>query len=252
MPAPAAANVLVIEDSRILATLLTRMLEAHGHSVRTAHDGRTGLRIAIKDQPDLVLLDIGLPKASGLTVARTLRERGFQSPILMLTARGAVNDRIAGLDAGADDYLAKPFDNDELLARVRALLRRATMSAGESVLRGEGLTLNRLTRELRHRGARVALTQTEFMVLEMFMRNPGVVLSRREIVGAVWKRDLDPEQNIVDVYVNYLRRKIETLAGRSLLHTVRGQGYRFGDPPRDAMARRARSTAKTKGARSSA
>ena len=250
MPAPASANVLVIEDNRSLATLLTRMLEASGHSVRIAHDGRTGLRVAMKDQPDLVLLDIGLPKASGLTVARTLRERGFQSPILMLTARGAVDDRITGLDAGADDYLAKPFDNEELLARVRALLRRATMSASESVLRHEGLSLNRLTRELRYRSARVALTQTEFMVREMFMRNAGAILTRREIVAAVWKRDLDPGQNIVDVYVNYLRRKIESLAGRSLLHTVRGQGYRFGEPPGEAKPKRTRSKTKAKIARS--
>ena len=150
----------------------------------------------------------------------------------MLTASAGVEDRVEGLTLGADDYLPKPFDNDELLARVRALLRRATMAAGTSVLRAGGLALDRLTRELRYRGSRIALTQTEFLVLETFMRRPGTVVSRREIVAEVWKRELDPEQNIVDVYVNYLRKKLEPLAGRTLLHTVRGQGYRFGAPAR--------------------
>ena len=229
MHSTSGANVLVIEDNRILATLLTRMLEAEGHLVRSVHDGRTGLRIALQEEPDLVLLDIGLPKANGLTIARTLRERGFRSPILILTARGSVTDRVTGLDAGADDYLAKPFDNGELIARVRALLRRSRMAAGDSQLRSGGLTLNRLSRELRYRGHRIALTQTEFLVLEMFMRNAGTVLSRRAIGAEVWKKDFDPEQNIVDVYVNYLRRKIEPVVGRAMLHTVRGQGYRFGE-----------------------
>lgn len=230
MASPSGATVLIIEDNRILATLLTRMLEAEGHAVRAVHDGRVGLKIALHEEPDLVLLDIGLPKANGLTIARTLRERGYRSPILILTARGSVTDRVTGLDAGADDYLAKPFDNDELIARVRALLRRSTMAAGDSLLRSDGLTLNRLSRELRYRGHRIALTQTEFLVLEMFMRNAGTVLSRRAIGAEVWKGDFDPEQNIVDVYVNYLRRKIEPVVGSSMLHTVRGQGYRFGEP----------------------
>ena len=236
MPPNPVATVLVVEDNRSLATLLTRMLEANGYAVRTVHDGRAALRIAIEERPDLMLLDIGLPRSNGLGIARTLRERGIKTPILMLTARGSVADRITGLEAGADDYLPKPFDNDELLARVRALLRRAMMAAGSSVLRAGGLTLDRLTRELRYRGSRIALTQTEFLVLETFMRRPGTVVSRREIVAEVWKRELDPEQNIVDVYVNYLRKKIEPVAGRTLLHTVRGQGYRLGPPAREPRA----------------
>jgi two-component system response regulator MprA len=219
------ATILVVEDSRDLTEMLSRMLGAHGFAVHSALDGESGLRMALELAPDLVILDIGLPKSSGLDVARALRERAFRAPLLMLTARGSIPDRVSGLDAGADDYLPKPFDYDELLARVKALLRRAELRAEAEVLHVGDLSLDPVSREVRRGGAPLTLTQTEYLLLEFLMRNARRVLSRERMMTHVWKRPLDPDTNIVDVYINYLRHKIDTPGRAPMLHTVRGEGY---------------------------
>ena len=219
------AQILVVEDSRDVLAVLERILSANGYTVRTARDGDAGLAMALDTNPDLVILDIGLPTVSGLQVAVELRNRSFRSPVLMLTARDTVSDKVTGLDAGADDYLAKPFDYDELLARVKALLRRASLRAGEAVMRVGDLTLDPISREVVRNGRPISLTPKEYALLEFLMKNAGRELSREQITEQVWKQDYDPSTNIVDVYVNYLRKKIEDGDQQPLLHTVRGIGY---------------------------
>jgi two-component system response regulator MprA len=219
------AQILVVEDSREVLAVLERILSANGYTVRTARDGDAGLAMALDMNPDLVILDIGLPTVSGLQVAVELRNRSFRSPVLMLTARDTVSDKVTGLDAGADDYLAKPFDYDELLARVKALLRRASLRAGEAVMRVGDLTLDPISREVVRNGRPISLTPKEYALLEFLMKNAGRELSREQITEQVWKQDYDPSTNIVDVYVNYLRKKIEDGDQQPLLHTVRGIGY---------------------------
>jgi two-component system response regulator MprA len=219
------AQILVVEDSREVLAVLERILSANGYAVRTARDGDAGLAMALDTNPDLVILDIGLPTVSGLQVAVELRNRSFRSPVLMLTARDTVSDKVTGLDAGADDYLAKPFDYDELLARVKALLRRASLRAGEAVMRVADLTLDPISREVVRNGRPISLTPKEYALLEFLMKNAGRELSREQITEQVWKQDYDPSTNIVDVYVNYLRKKIEDGDQQPLLHTVRGIGY---------------------------
>ena len=226
-PTPQAARprILVVEDSSDLITVLQRILAANGYDVLVARDGEAGLEAALDDAPDLVILDIGLPKRSGLQVAAELRRRAFQSPVLMLTARDTVSDKVSGLDAGADDYLAKPFDFEELLARVKALLRRASLRANELTLRVADLTLDPMLREVTRAGRKVALTQTEFALLEFLMRHAGRPVTREQITEHVWKQQHDPSTNIVDVYINYLRKKIDEDRKVKLLQTVRGVGY---------------------------
>jgi DNA-binding response OmpR family regulator len=219
------ATVLVIEDSREVLAVLERILSANGYNVRTARDGDAGLAMALDTNPELVILDIGLPTVSGLQVAVELRNRSFRSPVLMLTARDSVSDKVTGLESGADDYLAKPFDYDELLARVKALLRRSTLRAGEAVMRVADLTLDPISREVTRNGRSISLTPKEYALLEYLMKNAGRELSREQITEQVWKQDYDPSTNIVDVYVNYLRKKIEDGDQKPLLHTVRGIGY---------------------------
>jgi two-component system, OmpR family, response regulator MprA len=223
---PAAPpTVLIVEDRREVLDVLQRTLTHNGYRVRTAGDGEAGLAAALEHQPDLVILDVGLPKLSGLQVARELRTRGFSAPVLMLTARITVADRVSGLDAGADDYLVKPFDYEELLARVKALLRRSTFRADATVLRAGDLTLDPLAREVTRNGVPIALTQKEYALLEYLVRHVGQTLTREQITENVWKTELDPSTNVVDVYVAYLRRKLEGEHGGPLLHTVRGVGY---------------------------
>lgn len=219
-----SARLLVVEDRREVLEVLERMLADRGYEVLTASDAEGAVRLALERRPDLVILDVGLPVRSGFEVVRELRSRAFLAPMLMLTARDTVGDRVEGLDAGADDYLCKPFDFDELLARVRALLRRSTIWATASVMQVGDLTIEPMTREVK-RGTRViALTQKEYALLEYLVRHAGRAVTREQISEHVWKQQLDPATNIVDVYVNYLRKKLDK-GGSSLVLTVRGVGY---------------------------
>ena len=219
-------TILVVEDSPDLVALLTRVLGEQGYTVCSASDGNTGLRMAMSQRPDLLILDVGLPVKNGFEVVQELRRRRANVPTLMLTARGEVSDRITGLEAGADDYLVKPFDSDELVARVRALLRRSSEHGRVACLRVGDVVLDPLSREV-HRGDRqISLTQREFALLECFMRNAGTPLSRSAITEQAWgtvSPDADAT-NIVDVYVAYLRRKLDAHE-EPMLHTVRGVGY---------------------------
>lgn len=220
-----APTVLVVEDDRDLLSVLQRILGNEGYQVRSAQDGESGLLDALDHAPDLVILDVGLPRKNGVEVARELRQRGFRAPMLMLTARSSVSDKVSGLDAGADDYLPKPFEYPELLARVKALLRRATITAGSAVMRVRDLSLDPISRRVERGGREIELTQKEYALLEYLMRNAGRVVSRQMISEHVWKQQVDPLTNVVDVYINYLRRKLEEDRHNPLIHTVRGSGY---------------------------
>jgi len=223
-------RVLVVEDERKVANFIRQGLEEEGHTVEVAGDGLTALDLITGASPyDLVVLDVMLPRLDGFSVLRTLRERRVPTPVLLLTARDAIPDKVAGLDLGADDYLAKPFAFDEFLARVRALLRRGQAPA-PPVLRAADLTLDPATRIIRRGGRAVTLTTREYALLEYFMRNAGRVLTRPMIAEHVWGIDFDAESNVIDVYIGYLRRKIDADGRPPLLHTVRGAGYVLRTP----------------------
>lgn len=230
--APEPQRILVVDDEPAVREALQRSLAFEGYDTQVAVDGADALEKATSYQPDLVILDVQMPRMDGLTAARRIRGAGDTTPILMLTARDTVGDRVTGLDAGADDYLVKPFELDELFARVRALLRRSSYASAvtETAEQDEALTfadlrMNPATREVR-RGARaVELTRTEFTLLEMFMTHPRQVLTREQILKAVWGFDFEPSSNSLDVYVMYLRRKTEAGGEPRLVHTVRGVGY---------------------------
>jgi DNA-binding response OmpR family regulator len=217
-------KILLVEDEVQLARFIALELESEGYQVNVAHDGMTGLMLAREHSPDLALLDWMLPSLSGVELCRRLRATGFKAPIIFLTAKDEVEDRVAGLDAGADDYVTKPFSIEELLARVRAHLRR-NQETDEDILQFETLVLNRKTREV-DRGARaIALTAKEFDLLEYFLRHPRQVLTRDQILENVWGYDFVGDSNIVEVYVRYLRLKLEETQESRLIHTVRGVGY---------------------------
>ena len=220
-------RILVVDDDERLAASVRRSLEYAGYRVAVAYDGPRALTAAGQDRPDLVVLDVLLPGLDGYGVCRALRADGTGPMVLMLTARDAVVDRVAGLDAGADDYLVKPFEHDELLARVRALLRRrpADPSTPAQPLTLADLTLDPGTREVRRAGRRVELTALEFDLLHHFLRHPRQVLSRAQLMDAVWGGGSPLTSNVVDVYVGYLRTKLEADGEPRLLHTVRGVGY---------------------------
>ncbi|MBC7896630.1 MAG: response regulator transcription factor [Cytophagaceae bacterium] len=220
-----ATRILVVEDRREVLEVLERTLTDNGYDVVSASDGDTAIALALDLDPKLLILDVGLPKRSGLEVARELRTRGFRAPVLMLTALDTVGDKVSGLDAGADDYIAKPFDFDELLARVRALLRRAALQAEAALLRVADLTVDPLSREVRRGERPITLTQKEYALLEYLVRHAGRPVSREQISENVWKQELDPNTNIVDVYINYLRKKVDQDAEVPLVQTVRGVGY---------------------------
>jgi DNA-binding response OmpR family regulator len=224
-------RILVVEDDRKVASFIRKGLEEEGHAVEVAGDGASAVERATDGAPwDLVVLDVMLPKGDGFSVLKTLREEGLRMPVLMLTARDAVGDKVTGLDLGADDYLSKPFAFEEFLARVRALLRRGG-GGSAPVLRLADLTLDPSSREVRRGARRVELTAREHTLLEYFLRNAGRVLTRPVLAQHVWGLDFDPESNVVDVYVGYLRRRIEGPGERRLLHTVRGVGYVLKDEP---------------------
>jgi len=218
-------RILVVEDERKVANFVRQGLEEEGHAVEVAADGAAALDLGLADPPfDLIVLDVMLPKRDGFAVLRGLREHGVASPVLMLTARDAVGDKVAGLDAGADDYLAKPFAFEEFLARVRALLRRGSEQR-TATLKLADLTLDPVQREVKRGTRRIMLTPREYALLEYFLRNAGRVLTRPLLAQHVWGVDFDTESNLIDVYVVYLRRKINGEGEAPLLHTVRGVGY---------------------------
>jgi len=223
-------RILIIEDDEGIVKLLRRGLAYAGYPVEVALDGETGLVLARDRHPDLVLLDLMLPGMDGLEICQRLRASGGNIPILILTARDALQDRILGLDSGADDYMVKPFELDELLARIRALLRR-TQQERVPVLTFGDLTLDISTRQVTRKNRVVPLTAKEFDLLELFMRHPRQVLTREIIFDRVWGYDFGGESNVLDVYIRYLRQKLESNGEDRLLHTVRGVGYVLRENP---------------------
>ncbi|QYJ16414.1 Transcriptional regulatory protein TcrA [Rubrobacter xylanophilus DSM 9941] len=222
-------RILIVEDEPGIVRMLERGLSAQGYACLSAEDGETGLRMALEEDVDVVLLDIMLPGLDGREVLRRLRLRRPGLPVLMLTARDEVETKVGSLDAGADDYLTKPFAFEELLARIRALVRRADQPES-TILRAGDLKVDLLAHRVWRAGRQIELSSREFSLLEYLMRHPRQVLSRQQILSAVWDYAFDPGSNVVDVYVRYLRRKIDRPGEPSLITTVRGAGYRF-DPP---------------------
>jgi len=220
-------RVLVVEDERKISMYLKRGLEEQGYAVDTAFTGREALDWAEGAPYDIIILDIMLPEMDGLAVCRELRKQDNRTPILMLTARDAVDDRVSGLDAGADDYLVKPFALKELLARLRAMSRRNAETPKSSILQISDLTLDTLTRRVKRRGKIIYLTSKEYAVLECLLREPEHVLTRTQIAEHVWNYDVYNQSNVVDVYIKNLRRKIDDGFEIKLIHTIRGAGYRL-------------------------
>ncbi|HEV2638419.1 MAG TPA: response regulator transcription factor [Actinocrinis sp.] len=220
-------RILVVDDDQAVRDSLRRSLAFNGYEVEVAGDGLAALESIARQRPDALVLDVMMPRLDGLEACRRLRSAGEDLPILVLTARDAVSDRVAGLDAGADDYLPKPFALEELLARLRALLRRTlpTFSADQDTLSFADLTLNSSAREVTRNGRVVRLTRTEFNLLELLMRHPKQVLTRSQILEEVWGFDFPTTANSLEVYVGYLRRKTEAEGETRLIHTVRGIGY---------------------------
>jgi two-component system, OmpR family, response regulator MprA len=218
-------RVLVVDDEPAVREAVSRALSLNGYEVASADDGDAALGAVRRGQPELIVLDVLMPGLDGVAVCRRLRRDGDRTPVLMLTARDAVSDRVAGLDAGADDYLVKPFALEELLARVRALLRRTVNGDPHGVLRFADLSLDPATREVRRGERAVDLTRTEFLLLELFLLNPRQVLPRSLIFERVWGYDFGPTSNSLEVYVGYLRRKLEADGEQRLIQTVRGIGY---------------------------
>jgi two-component system response regulator MprA len=219
-------QILVVDDDAAVRESLRRSLTFEGYDVRTAADGLEALDAAHQHPPDAIVLDVQMPRLDGLETCRRLRSRGDDVPVLMLTARDGTRDRVTGLDVGADDYLPKPFALEELLARLRALLRRSAARAGaQRSLQFADLTMDTGTREVTRAGVPLTLTRTEHSLLELFLLNPRQVLSRNQILRDVWGYDFDTGSNTLDVYIGYLRHKTEERGGARLLHNVRGVGY---------------------------
>ena len=221
--------LLLVEDERRLAQVVRRVLEEEGHTVDLAHDGEDGLAMARDGSHDVIVLDVLLPGMDGIELCQTLRRERLDTPVLLLTALDSVDDRVRGLDAGADDYLPKPFAFQELLARLRALGRRKVQAREATQIHVDGLTLDLRRRRADREGRAIELSPKEFSLLELLMRNQGRVLTRTQILDHIWGYDYAADSNLVDVYVAYLRRKVDRGGGRRLIRTVRGVGYALGD-----------------------
>jgi two-component system response regulator MprA len=218
-------QILVVDDEPAVRDSLDRALRLEGYKVELAADGAEALAALGNQSPDAIVLDLMMPRVDGLEVCRRMRAAGDRTPVLVLTARDGVSDRVKGLDAGADDYLVKPFALDELFARLRALLRRSGASAPGQILRFSDLILDPVAHQVKRGGREIELTRTEFLLLELFMLHPRQVLTRSVIFERVWGYDFGPDSNSLEVYVSYLRRKLESGGEPRLLHTVRGVGY---------------------------
>ena len=223
-------RILLAEDEHKVARFIQRGLEAEHYTIEVVHDGEAAIARALGGDYDLLILDVMMPKRDGLAVLKDIRARNLPLPVLLLTARDTVADKVAGLDSGADDYLTKPFDFEELVARVRALLRRGG-AAVPAVLKLADLTLDPVTRAVMRADKPIELTAKEYALLEFFLRRAGQVVSRAVIAHHVWGVDFDTFTNVIDVYVNYLRKKIDADFEPKLLHTVRGVGYVLKEPP---------------------
>lgn len=217
-------RLLVVEDEARIARFIRRGLEEEGHAVDVATDGDEAIVLATTNDYDVILLDILLPRRNGLAVCHDLRQRNVATPILMLTAKDSVQDKVAGLNSGADDYLTKPFSFDELVARVNALTRRQAL-ARSPILSVADLTLDPISHDVRRGGDPIELTNKEYALLALLMRRPGQVLTRTQIAQQIWDMDVDSDSNVIDVYIRYLRKKLDAGRDQPLIHTVRGVGY---------------------------
>ncbi len=217
-------RILIVEDEKSLRTLLERRFTGEKYTVDACGDGREALSYIETGTYDCIILDIMLPGMDGLSVLREMRDRRHRTPVLLLTARDSIVDRVKGLDIGADDYLTKPFSYDELSARVRAMLRRGGEEKTTTLSLAD-LSMDTLTRTVTRGGKEIELTSKEFALLEYFLRHPGQVFTREQIISHIWNFDFDNDSNIVDVYVRYLRRKIDDDSATPLIHTIRGTGY---------------------------
>jgi len=225
----ATMRILVVEDEKKVASFIAKGLTEESYAVDVAYDGEEGVFMALENDYDLIVLDLMLPKLDGMEILKKIRDSGKDVPVLILTAKDSVEDIVAGLEGGSDDYLTKPFAFAELLARIRALLRRSQEQKITTLKAGD-LTLNPLTREVKRGDRKIELTSKEYALLEYFMRNVNKVLTRTLISEHVWNYEFDPLTNVVDVYVNYLRKKIDQPSETKLIHTVRGVGYILKEP----------------------
>lgn len=223
-------NILLVEDDVKITKFLSKGLEEEGYAVTVAHDGEAGLEAGQRDDFDALILDLMLPKMNGLEICRALRRDGRKYPIIILTARETVKDRVEGLDAGADDYVVKPFAFSELLARLRAVMRRKEDGGGQVLLETAGLKVDLVAHKASFAGKTIDLTSREFALLEMFMRRKGQVLTRTNIIESVWGYDFQTGTNVIDVYINYLRKKLRQITGKEWIQTVRKMGYIFEEP----------------------
>jgi len=223
-------HILVIEDDTETASYIARGLKQHGYTVDQAADGKDGLFMALENQHDIIILDRMLPALDGLSILKTLRSSGKQTPVIILSAMGEVDDRVEGLKAGGDDYLVKPFAFSELLARIEVLLRRGEIKPDTSLLRVADLELDRLTHTVKRGGKVINLQPREYLILEFLMQHAGQVVTRTMLLESVWEYHFDPQTNIIDVHISRLRNKIDKGFTPALLQTVRGAGYCLGEP----------------------